>query len=53
MDERRANWGHLKKLFDHNKIPFEEETIQRVMHQAPNSAFELLIGVYKFLTKRE
>lgn len=53
IDERKSNWTHLKRLFEHNKIPFDDEMIQRVAYQAPNSAFELLLGIYKLLTKKE
>ena len=53
MDERKANWSHLKKLFDYNKIPFSDDLIPRVYNQAPNAAFELLIGIYKYVTNKE
>lgn len=53
MEERQSNWKHLKKLFEYNKIPIGDDVIQKVINQAPNSAFELLLGLYKFLTKRE
>jgi hypothetical protein len=53
MKERKSNWDYLKIVFEKNKIPIEDEIIQRVINQAPNSAFDLLLGIYKFLTKKE
>ena len=44
MDERKTNCSHLKKLFAYNKIPFSDD---------PNAAFELLIGIYKYVTNKE
>ena len=53
MEERMTNWAYLKKVFEYNKIPLTQEIIMKVINQAPNSAFDLLCGLYKFLTKRE
>jgi uncharacterized OsmC-like protein len=53
MKERQSNWENLKNIFVINKIPIEDETIQKVINQAPNAAFEYLCSIYKFLTKKE
>lgn len=53
MEERSANWKHLKRFFELNKIPLGDDLIAKILNQAPNAGFQLLCGIYKFLTKKE
>jgi hypothetical protein len=53
MRERQTNWKNLKKLFEYNKIPLDEEIVNKIINQAPNAAFEFLCLIYKYLTKKE
>lgn len=53
MEERKSNWDYLKIVCEKNKIPLNDDVIQRIINQAPNAAFEFLLNLYKYLTKKE
>ncbi len=53
-DEKRTNWAYLKRtLANFNSIPLKEEVIEKIINMAPNAAFDFLLQIYKFLTKKE
>jgi len=53
-DEKRTNWSYLKRVFNnYDSIPLKDETIDKIINMAPNAAFDFLLVIYKFLTKKE
>jgi len=52
--ERKTNWDHLQDILTRKyQMPLPGDLIPKVVNKAPNAAFEFLILLYKFLTKRK
>lgn len=53
-DEKRTNWSYLKRVYaNYDSIPLKDDIIDKIINMAPNAAFDFLLLIYKFVTKKE
>lgn len=53
MVNKKSNWEVIRKITKLNKtLPFTDETIDKIINQAPNVSFETLIKLYKVATSK-
>ena len=54
QDEKKTNWSYLQRIFKgYDSIPLKEDVIEKIINMAPNAAFEFLLTIYKYLTKKD
>ena len=54
LRERQSNWAHLKDILTRKyNMPLPNDLPDKIVNKSPNAAFEFLILLYKFLTKRK
>ena len=54
LRERQSNWAHLKDILTRKyNMPLPNDLPDKIVNKSPNAAFEFLIMLYKFLTKRK
>lgn len=52
--ERSTNWKHITNILTkYYQMPISPEIPSKIINFAPNAAFEFLLVLYKFLTKKE